>query len=86
MIKERCHGRAPAYFVPARASTGFLFETRKRLDEWGLKSVPIVKVPNLQHASLGSIPAMEIVVRVGAEEVDVCDAPLHVYDNREVKP
>lgn len=68
VIKERRHGRAPAYFVPARAGAKFLFETRKRLDQWGLRSVPIVKVPNLQYASLGSIPAVEMVVRVGAED------------------
>lgn len=55
-------GNIPAFFVPINARPEYVSKVRARLDAWGLKATPIVRVPNLTEGSHGVIPCVERAV------------------------
>lgn len=55
-------GNTPAFFVPLNSRPEYVTKVRARLDEWGLKSTPIVRVPNLTEGGHGVIPCIERAV------------------------
>jgi hypothetical protein len=62
----------PAFFAPAGASAKYISHARKRLDEWGLKSAPIVAVTGLARGVHGAIPSVDAEPVPSAVPIDPC--------------